>query len=150
FWEIIDFQYITHLMDMQGHDEDDRPILIARLRGIGLFEDPNDMAMIVVASGTLCLYQLTNRESGFPRFAWLIPIVILTVTLFETKSRGGLLAAGCAALMLSQFWFGPRTAAVFAVLGMLLIPLVAGRSGEIDLEDGGTAHQRVLMWRDGF
>lgn len=150
YWGLVDFEGITHLMDTEGHDEDYNPILIYRMRGLGIFQDPNDMAMILVASGVLCLYQLTNLKFGVWRFAWLVPIALLTAGLLETKSRGGLLAAGCAALVLSQFWFGPKTATAFAVAGAMALPLLAGRSGDIDLEDGGTAHERIMMWREGF
>jgi hypothetical protein len=150
YWNIVDFEPITHLLDTQGHDEDYQPIMISRMRGLGIFQDPNDEAMIIVASGVLCLYHLTNPRFGAWRFGWLVPIALLSAALFETKSRGGLLAAGCAALALSQFWFGPKLATLFAVAGALILPMVAGRSGEIDIEDGGTAHERMLMWRDGF
>lgn len=150
YWGLLDFEGITHLVDTQGHDEEFQAILIHRLRGLGIFQDPNDMAMIIVASGVLCLYQLTNSQFGVWRLAWLVPIALLIAGLLETKSRGGLLAAGCAALVLSQFWLSPKTATVFAVIGAVALPLVAGRSGEIDLEDGGTAHERMMMWREGF
>lgn len=150
YWNILDFEHITHLLDTQGHDDDYQPIMIYRMRGIGIFQDPNDVAMVMVAAGVLCFYQLTDTASGIWRFGWLVPIVLLFAGLIETKSRGGLMAAGCAALALSQFWFGPKMATVFAVAGAIVLPMVAGRSGDIDIEDGGTAHERMLMWREGF
>jgi len=150
FWDVLDFEGIVHLQDTQGHDEEGMPIYVDRMRGLGIFHDPNDLAMAIVAAGTLCLYQLMNRAHGFFRFAWIVPVILLTVALLETKSRGGLLAAGCAALTLSQFIFGPKIAMTLAILGAVAIPALAGRSGEIDLEDGGTAHERITMWKEGF
>lgn len=150
FWEILDFDGIEHLRDMNGHDEEGQPLYVYRMRGLGIFQDPNDLSMAIIAAGTLCLYQFSNRAYGWFRFGWLTPILLLAAALVETKSRGGLLAAGCAALMLSQFLFGPRIALAMALLGAVALPVLAGRSGEIDLEDGGTAHERITMWREGF
>lgn len=150
YWELLDLEFIVHLQDLKGHDEEGVPIFVMRMRGTGIFQDPNDLAMVIVATGTLCLYFLTDRQAGFLRFGWLVPVVILLTALFETQSRGGLLAAGCAALVLSLFYLSPRMATLAAISGALLLPLVGGRSTEIDLEDGGTAHERMLMWREGF
>jgi hypothetical protein len=150
FWEIFDFEGIVHLQDLRGHDDEGQPLFVSRMRGLGIFQDPNDLSMAIVAAGALCLYQLTNRTFSWFRFAWIVPIILLTAALIETKSRGGLLAAGCAALMLSQFVLGPRIGVILALSGAIALPILAGRSGEIDSEDGGTALERIEMWREGF
>lgn len=150
YWHVLDIEFVQHLQDLQGHDDEGRPIFVERMRGTGIFQDPNDLAMVIVATGTICLYFLCDRAAGWLRFAWLAPGLVLAAALLETKSRGGLLAGGCAALTLSLFYLGPKMATVVATLGAMTIPVVAGRSGDIDLEDGGTAHERLLMWREGF
>lgn len=150
YWGYWDFTAITPLLDLRGHDAELQAVYLSRMRGVGIFQDPNDLAMIIVAAGVLCFSRLTNPAGDIWRFGWLVPIGLLAVGLFETKSRGGLLAAGCAGLVLSHFWFGRKVAATFAVCGVVLMLFVAGRSSDLDAEDGSTAHERMLMWRDGF
>lgn len=150
YWNVIDLEFIQHLQDLQGHDEDGIPIYVMRMRGTGIFMDPNDLSMVIVAAGTLCLYFLSDRTAGVFRIAWLAPILILGIALLETKSRGGMLAGVCAAMVLSLFYLGPKMSVAAMIFGAMLLPFVAGRSGDIDLEDGGTAHERITMWRDGF
>jgi hypothetical protein len=150
YWGVLDFEFIQHLQDVHGHDEEGKPIFVSRMRGTGIFQDPNDLAMVIVACGALCFYFLGDRRQGGLRFAWLVPAAILLVALLETKSRGGMLAAVSAAVTLSLFSLGPKLATMAAILGAVTLPVLAGRGGDIDLEDGGTAHERLLMWREGF
>lgn len=150
YWNWIDLQFIEHLVDIEGHDEEGNPKLFMRMRGTGIFQDPNDLAMVIVAGGVLSLYFLTDRALGGWRWFWAAPIAVFAVAILETKSRGGLLAGAAAVMTLASFRFGPRFAVVMGALGACALPLVAGRSGDIDLSDGSTGHERMLMWREGF
>src|SRR5581483_1543532 len=49
YWKIVDFDFIVHLQDIDGHDEEGMPIIFWRMRGTGIFQDPNDLAMVIVA-----------------------------------------------------------------------------------------------------
>ena len=150
FHEVYDFQFIQHLDDIDGFDEDDEVIFVKRMRGTGIFQDPNDMAMVICATGLLCSYFLCDTSSGKIRFGWLIPMSVLLVGLLATKSRGGLLACGVAGLTLLSVRFGGKVAIMAALAGICAIPLIAGRQADIDLGEGGTGHERITLWRDGF
>lgn len=150
YWEIIDFQFIEHLRDLDGHDEDGNPIFFFRMRGTGIFQDPNDLCMVIVAGGTLCSAFLFDKTLGAFRIFWCAPLLVFAAAILETKSRGGLLAAVAATMTLLVFRFGTKFGIACAVLGMCALPLVAGRSANIDLSDGSTGHQRVELWLEGF
>ena len=154
FYEVFDFEFIEHLDDIQGYADEDEDeegvILVRRMRGTGIFQDPNDMAMVICATGIICAYFLTDPTVGKLRLLWLIPMLILLIGLLSTKSRGGLLACGMAGLTLLSVRYGGRVALAAALAAVCVIPLVAGRQADIDLEEGGTGHERVTLWREGF
>lgn len=150
YWQIIDFEFIVHLQDLDGFDEDDQPIFFQRMRGTGIFQDPNDLAMVIVAGSMLCLYFLTDVKLGVFRWLWALPIFSFAAAILETKSRGGLLAGVVAVGVLLTFRYGTKVAIAMGILAMMGLPLVAGRSANIDLSDGSTGHERIGLWREGF
>ena len=150
YWNLVDFEFIVHLVDIDGHDDEGEAILFWRMRGTGIFQDPNDLAMVIVAGGVLCLYFLMDPSLGPLRWFWSFPIGVFACAILETKSRGGLLAGGVAVLMLATYRFGFKFGIAVLLLGMCGLPIVAGRSANIDLSDGGTGHERIEMWREGF
>jgi hypothetical protein len=154
FYEIYDFEFIEHLDDIQGYadeDEDEEGVIVVRrMRGTGIFQDPNDMAMMICATGVICAYFLTDPSMSKLWLVWLIPLLILLTGLLATKSRGGLLACGVAGLTLLSVRYGGRVAVAAALAGVCILPFVAGRQAEIDMGEGGTGHERITLWRDGF
>ncbi|MCA9115981.1 MAG: O-antigen ligase family protein [Planctomycetaceae bacterium] len=150
FLGIQEFEFIKHLEQKEeGTDIHGERIVVTRMRGTGIFQDPNDIAMLIVAAGVLCTYFLTDRSTGFLRYGWLMPLAVLGTGLILTRSRGGLLSMAGAGAALMAFRYG-RKGIMTAGLGALcVLPLAAGRQAEIDLE-GGTGHDRILLWRDGL
>jgi hypothetical protein len=149
-WGVWDFEFIVHLVDIDGHDAEGNPILFQRMRGTGIFQDPNDLAMVIVAGGVLALYFLTDQSLGALRGLWLGSLIVFAAGILETESRGGLLAGGAAVLTLACFRFGPKFATVVGVLAVAALPVFAGRAGQFDLSGGSTGHERIEMWREGF
>lgn len=150
YYEIYDFQFIEHLEDLEGVTDEDEAIFVKRMRGTGIFQDPNDMAMVICATGVICSFFLMDPAAGKLRLLWLIPMLILLIGLLSTKSRGGLMACGIAGLTVISIRNGGKVAVAAAIAGICLLPLVAGRQADIDLEEGGTGHERVTLWREGF
>ena len=146
---IVDFPFIQHVADRDGVLATGEANKVLRMRGTGIFQDPNDLALLIVGTLMLCAYLLSNSALGAVRFAWLGPIAILLSGLFYTRSRGGLLAFAGAIFALILARCGKKVAIAIGVCGVLAIPAVAGRQGEIDLESG-TGHERLLLWREGI
>jgi hypothetical protein len=124
--------------------------VIMRLVAHGLFSDPNDMCLILGLGFLSCVYCASTSGLGVAGWlVWLLPTPLFVVTLLETHSRGGILGilAGGAGYIFSRFG-GPKSLP-FAIGGAAaVLALLGGRQG--DMSGGGTAHQRVMLWAEGF
>ncbi|MBM81516.1 MAG: polymerase [Planctomycetaceae bacterium] len=149
YYEVIDYEFITHITDRHGKAATGADILEKRMRGTGVFQDPNDISLLIVAAGVISLYFLTDKTLGFARIFWLFPLYVLGTGLLCTRSRGGLLAAAAAGGCMILTRYGRKVAISAAVCGVALLPLMAGRMGSISLSSG-TGHERLLLWREGF
>ncbi|MDA1015732.1 MAG: O-antigen ligase family protein [Planctomycetota bacterium] len=146
----VDIEFLTHLEMRNGTVSQTGEIeWVWRMRGIGIFNDPNDISMVIVAVGVLSTYFMNDRRVGLMRFLWLLPIGMQVTALVCTRSRGGLLAMGAAGFALFLSRFGRKTALAFGVMAVLSVGVLAGRQGNIDL-GGGTGQERVQKWRDGI
>lgn len=125
---------------------------IMRLRGTGIFNDPNDLSMIVVTAMLICAMGLLDRSFGGLRTLWLIPLFALGYTLTLTQSRGGFLAMLLGGFSLFYSRYGPWKS---MLLGALALPMVGvvfgGRQTDISgALSGGTGHSRVELWSQGL
>lgn len=148
--EIVDFPFVTHHSDWEvAPTETIEGIRVLRMRGTGLFQDPNDVSVVIVMASALCAYFLTDRRMGTNRWLWLLPIAVMLAGLLFTRSRGGLLTAGAAGLAFVLYRYGRKPAIAVALLGVCAMSLVAGRQGKIELSQG-TGQERIQLWSDGL
>ena len=145
----VDFTFVTHITDRDGEDVTGAVELVWRMRGTGIFEDPNDISLLIVASTILCFYFFNDSSFSVLRWLWILPIIILMIGLMCTRSRGGVLSGGAAFLTYILLRYGRGWSVLAGALGMLAIPIIAGRQGEIDIEDG-TGQERIQMWAEGL
>lgn len=146
---IQDFTFVTHVTDRDGEDDIGNTNLVWRMRGTGIFEDPNDISLLIVAAGIMCICFMMESRSAIMACLWTLPLGILGTGLLCTRSRGGLLAGGAAFMTFILLRFGRGWTLLMGLLGMGLLPLIAGRQGNIDLEEG-TGQERIQMWAEGF
>jgi O-antigen ligase len=121
-----------------------------RLRGSGIFADPNDLCSLLVVGFCLALYWLTEPRGGPGRVLWLMPLGVMGFTVVETQSRGGLLAlfVGLAAVARARIGWG-RALAVGAVL-LPLLPIVGGSRVKDLSTSSGTGQERIQLWSDAL
>jgi hypothetical protein len=123
---------------------------LSRLVSTGIFNDPNDLCLILGLGILSCVFCATTSSLGLiGRIVWLLPIPLFTYALLETHSRGGLMGvlAGVVAYLYSRFG-GPRSLP-FAILGTVIaLAAIGGRQGNIG--GGGTAHERLMLWAAGL
>jgi O-antigen ligase len=121
-----------------------------RLRGSGIFQDPNDLCVLLCLGLLFGTYLLTDRRSGFLRFLWLGPLTLLFYALLQTQSRGGLLAlmVGVMAVLRAR-WGWLRAALLGLVVVPLLLAVAAGRQAGISATTD-TGQARMELWRDGL
>jgi O-antigen ligase len=102
-----------------------------RLDGVlgGIYSNPNDLAFAVVLTLPFCLAFLLTTKSILAKFAWLGGILIMSLTLLMTASRGGfvtLVISG--AVCLWHFGIKGRRIALLVATGFtaVLLLVVAG------------------------
>lgn len=120
-----------------------------RLCGMGIFNDPNDLSLILVVGMMVCLARVTERTRT--RWLWLAPIALMGYALVLTHSRGGFFAFIAALLALTLVRYGVLRSLL--VGGAVLVVMVAagGRQVNLDLTNkDDTGQQRIRLWRDGL
>ena len=146
---IFDFEFIKHVSDRDGVSDAGEVIRVFRMRGTGIFQDPNDLSVLIVVTGMLCLYFFNDPVRSPLRFVWILSMIILAVGLIYTRSRGGLLTLGIAGMVFVLPKYGKKAAIACAIVGLAGLTVLAGRQGNIDL-NSGTGHDRILLWREGL
>lgn len=144
-----DFEFIKHIDMREGVDLTGEELRVFRMRGTGIFQDPNDIALLVAICCVICGYFLNDKSLGLARFAWVLPILLLGVALILTRSRGGLLAVGAAGTAIIAMRYGRKACISAAILGVAAVSVIAGRQGQIELGEG-TGHERIVLWREGL
>ncbi|HKB02897.1 MAG TPA: O-antigen ligase family protein [Gemmataceae bacterium] len=146
----IDLPALASIQQSEVDPETGEAFKLARLCGAGIFNDPNDLSVILVVGLVLGLYQL--RQPGPGKLFWAGSLGLMGYALTLTHSRGGFLALAVAVLALVASRLGSRRALLVGVPVVVgLAVLIGGRQTNIDLgntED--TAQQRIRLWKEGL
>jgi O-antigen ligase len=133
------------LADDPGEDD------VRRIRGTGIFNDPNDLAMTLViavpfVAGPLFRRGTPHRVRAIAMFA-LVPLV---TALYYTNSRGGMLGLAAALLPYAYRRFGRFAGTVAGAAGLvLLLGLGPSRMAGLDASES-SAQGRIQAWAEGL
>jgi len=144
---------IPALKALERTDYDEKTgeqIIVLQLMSTGIYNDPNDLCLILVAGIMISAYQLSERRIGLDRLLWLAPIGMFTYALILTKSRGGFLALLGSFMVLFTTRFGWRRAIPLAVIVLPAMFLLSGGRQTRISADEDSAQSRILLWSDGF
>ena len=157
---ILQYHGVVHLPGL-GHVErhsidpaTNQATVQVRLCGIGLFNDPNDLSLVLVTSIIVCGYFLTRHRQNSTT-AWLLlgPLMTFAYALYLTHSRGGMVSAATGLLVFFSARIGVRYALAAASLFLSLLLVVApwGRVAEADLENPEDTFQtRLDLWSESY
>ncbi len=124
--------------------------MIERLRGTGIFQDPNDFGLVLVVGSVLCFAFLSRPGAGWRRYVWLIPISILITGFSLTHSRGAMLSLACVLPAVLAY----RSGAKVAVASLMTLPILAmgfsGRMSDLSAMDSGTGQSRIQIWSESL
>ena len=148
---VLHFPTITPCSQQEVNRETGETFLLFRMVSSGIFNDPNDLCLVIGFGILSCIYLATDCPTGnlASRMLWLCPVPIFVFALIETHSRGGLIGvlAGVTGYLYSRFG-GPRALPYAAIAIVGALAMIGGRSANIS--GGGTAHERLMMWADGL
>lgn len=126
--------------------------ILPRLCGAGIFNDPNDLCVLLAIGVILCLFAVGNRRLGLARWFAIAPLGVIVAAIQLTHSRGGLMAVLAGLAVLATNRLGMRRGLL--VLGVVLAPLllaVGGRITRFDIGDSDdTSQHRMRLWSDSL
>jgi len=152
YHEIVDVAGISAVEEGYVDRETGELVIIPRLRATGIFQDPNDLAMLTVL-GIACAGYAASVRRWRPQLPLLwTAIGFFLYTLMLTHSRGGLLALVIAGTVLFQARYGWKRAIPLFVLALpLTLVLFAVRQTSFgDAVSGGTGQSRIQLWSGGL
>lgn len=122
-----------------------------RIRWIGIFEDPNDLGLTILAFCPFALLKLWGKGVSLrSRLGYAVILGILLYALYLTNSRGtfiGLLAI--LAYVFSRRWGIVRGLLIAAVLGAVVFVAGPSRLGELSTSEE-SASGRIVAWQQGL
>jgi O-antigen ligase len=140
----------TYVVDQVRDASTGQLVVVQRMCGTGIFNDPNDFALLLVTAIPLCLYWLTDPTKKSMRPFWLMILVLCGYALMLTQSRGGFIAMVAGLLVLFYLKFGAVRTMLLGALAMpVLLAVFAGRMTNISTEDG-TGQSRLQLWAEAF
>lgn len=123
---------------------------VERIRGTGIFQDPNDFGLILVMGLVFCFSFLTKPRTGWVRYAWLAPTGVLLAALAMTHSRGALLSLICAVSTALCYFRGGKYG-VLALPGLSLLALAfSSRMSDFSAINQGTGQDRIQIWSESL
>ncbi len=131
-------------------DESGQKLTFTQLRGTGIFNDPNDLAMLLTVGFVVAVHTMSSPWAGAARPIAIAVAALCVLGIFETKSRGGALGFLAAGWVMVYARWG-MSKAVLAAAGMAPVALAifAMREGGGSVTEG-TALHRIQLWSEGL
>lgn len=122
-----------------------------RLVSSGVFNDPNDLCLVLAVGLALCAYHLIERASIVAIILSIAFVPYFLYALVLTQSRGGLLAVAAMIASLSVSRFGAKRALPLAITGIFGLLMLAGGGRQASIGSSeGTAQDRLHLWDEGL
>ncbi len=138
----------TFVVDQTRDAATGQMVDVQRMCGTGIFNDPNDFALLLVAAIPLCLCWLTDPNAALQRLFWLGLVLVFGYALMLTYSRGGLIALMVGLAVLFQMKYGGKQTLLLGALCFPVLMIVfAGRMTDISTQ-AGTGQSRIQLWSD--
>ncbi|MGL4555855.1 MAG: O-antigen ligase family protein [Gemmataceae bacterium] len=147
---MLDFHHVIRLPRMLNIWGSEPVEDTARMYGPGIFQDPNDIALLLGVATVLMLGFLSDKKLGPLRWLGLVPLGLYAYGIYLTQSRGQVLslAAGLGVLFVTRFGLmrGLLVGTMFApVVALFFLTRTADLSSQAD-----TGQTRVQLWNDGL
>ena len=122
-----------------------------RIRSVGIFNDPNDLALSMVVVIPFLLVAILERGYGtVARVASLATLTPLLIAYYYTNSRGGILGLAACLSVIGWRRFGAKVGPLFIIAGIAgIIAVGPSRLAEIDAEED-SAQGRIQAWGEGL
>ncbi len=125
-------------------------LIEGRIRGIGIFSDPNDLALTFLIVLPFAFFTLIDSRNLMVKTTAVIAMAVLVYALYLTNSRGGFLSFGMLVFLLFVRRFGliPGLAAGAAMF-FVMFAFGPSRMSELSPEEA-SAYGRIEAWGRGL
>jgi putative inorganic carbon (HCO3(-)) transporter len=120
-----------------------------RIQAVGIFSDPNDLALVINTVLPLMILVVMQSASVLARLYALAVCGVFVFAIFLTQSRGGLLSLGAMAILLFQRKFGKLVGVLAGVMVMGALVVLGPRMNTISTEEA-SSYGRLEAWAIGF
>lgn len=140
--------YHGYLQVTYGMGWTGQPMIEGRITYTGIFNDPNDMGLLIVLSVALSIYHLKLCTSRLAKLFMIVVICWLLYGVYLTDSRGTMLAT--LTVLALELWTAYGKAVVIT-LGVIAVPVLVAttRLAELDSEEA-SAEGRIDAWYEGI
>jgi O-antigen ligase len=117
----------------------------------GGFDDPNDLAAVLVAGVPICLLYLARAKAVLVRVLSAVALAILTLNIYLTNSRGGMIAFGVAVSVYLLYQLGWKRGLVIGLVALsLMVAFGPERFSAESVKGDDSSMGRILAWRHGL
>jgi len=118
-----------------------------RIAALGIFNDPNDLALALLIVLPFCFREMTSsKNNAMVRVLNFLFAAAITTTVFMSESRGGVLSLAVLVLFMFSRRFGWKLGiAVGAVAFVSIFALGPSRMGTISTDES-SAYGRIEAW----
>jgi O-antigen ligase len=116
-----------------------------RIQAVGIFADPNDLALVINTVLPLVLLLIAQSRSVLVRAYMLLLAAVFVFSIFLTESRGGLLALGAMAMLFSYRKFGKIVGVPMGIMVMAALFVLGPRMDTISTEEA-SSYGRLEAW----
>ncbi|HET6348981.1 MAG TPA: O-antigen ligase family protein [Candidatus Krumholzibacteria bacterium] len=120
-----------------------------RIQAVGIFSDPNDLALIINSVLPLMVLFFMQSRSLLLRIYAFVVSIIFVYAIFLTASRGGLLCLGLMAILLFQRKFGKIVGVAAGLAVMAALVVLGPRMNTISPEEA-SSYGRLEAWAIGM
>jgi putative inorganic carbon (hco3(-)) transporter len=158
-WAIVIFMGLVALMGVlqhYGYDITGAGMVadpgkgVWQIKGIGNFDNPNDLAYSAILIVPFALGFLFQSKAFMGRFIALIFLIVSIYCIYLTKSRGGQVALAASLASWLYFWARnpkrKRQVIIFAITGVIAVAVVQSTGYRED----DSAMGRVEAWAEGW
>lgn len=125
-------------------------MIVGRIRSIGIFGDPNDLALSFLLIIPFILFTLIDSRNMLVKLQSIIVLAVVAYAFYLTGSRGGFLGLAVVAFLLFVRRFGWRLGSLVGVVCVLIV--VAGapdRFADLSPHEA-SAYGRIEAWGLGL
>jgi putative inorganic carbon (HCO3(-)) transporter len=134
----------------RGFDLLGNPLVASRIRWIGAFENPNDLALLINSFFPFVLVNTFEKIAKWKKVALILIMACFIMALFYTNSRGGFIALLAILVLFSLKRLGLAKGIALGIL-FIIVGLIFNPSRMADLSPyGESASGRIFAWVDGL